>query len=190
MTLGPSLTDPPRPPVTDSRPGRTRHERRPGFDTADPTAAPHRPDEMSWPQEHPPRLDTEVVSAWDWDLHTPADVTASRRQLRAEALAPELSAGVSEDDDERLLLAFEELASNGVRHGRAPVRTTVAARTSGWLIDVTDAATDHSPVPAVDRDPALGGLGLHLIAGLCARHGWAVQAGRKHVWGYVRLGIA
>ena len=111
----------------------------------------------------------------------------SRKQLRAVALQPQLPPDEMEDDLERLLLAFEELASNGYRHGRPPVRTTVTATPSGWLIDVTDAAPERSPSPAVDRDPALGGLGLHLIAGLCAEHGWSVHAGRKHVWGYVNL---
>jgi hypothetical protein len=55
------------------------------------------------------------------------------------------------------------------------------------LIDVTDAAFDQVPIPAVDRDPAFGGLGLHLIARLCEAYGWSVTGGRKHVWGYVGL---
>jgi hypothetical protein len=46
---------------------------------------------------------------------------------------------------------------------------------------------DITPAPAVDRDPALGGLGLYLIARLCADYGWSVTAGSKHVWAYVRL---
>jgi hypothetical protein len=38
------------------------------------------------------------------------------------------------------------------------------------------------PVPAVGRDPAQGGLGLHLVARLSVAHGWYVDDGAKHVW--------
>ena len=68
-----------------------------------------------------------------------------------------------------------------------PVRTTVTGARDGWLIDVTDAEPQERPVPALDRVPAYGGLGLHLIAQLCTSHGWSPMAGRKHVWGFVSL---
>jgi hypothetical protein len=38
------------------------------------------------------------------------------------------------------------------------------------------------PAPAVDRDPAQGGMGLHLVARLAVAHGWYVDGGHKHVW--------
>lgn len=126
-------------------------------------------------------------ASWDWELRRAADLTASRIQLRSRVLGAGVPPGDNGDDIERLLLAYEELASNGFRHGRAPVRATVTAGASGWLIDVTDAATESSPTPAVDRDPALGGLGLYLVARLCGRYGWSVEAGRKHVWAFVGL---
>ena len=37
-------------------------------------------------------------------------------------------------------------------------------------------------MPAVDRDPALGGMGLHLVAQLSTAYGWEGRPGRKHVW--------
>ena len=52
----------------------------------------------------------------------------------------------------------------------------------GWLVEVSDARPDRPPTPAVDRDPALGGLGLHLIARLSSSHGWSVTGPRKLVW--------
>jgi hypothetical protein len=67
------------------------------------------------------------------------------------------------------------------------VRVTVTGTATGWLVDVSDARPDQPPVPAVDRDPSLGGLGLHLIARLSARHGWAVVGRRKHVWACLTL---
>jgi hypothetical protein len=54
-----------------------------------------------------------------------------------------------------------------------------------WLLEVSDAAPDREPAPAVDRDPALGGLGLPLVAMICAAHGWTVEGGRKVVWARV-----
>ena len=101
-----------------------------------------------------------------------------------------LALGARADAVEAVLLAFEELASNGLRHGRPPVRVTVSQDDAGWLIDVTDAATDRTPTPAVDRDPAQGGLGLYLVARLSAAHGWWDEAGRrKHVWAFVRAAL-
>ncbi|MGR7026173.1 hypothetical protein [Geodermatophilus sp. URMC 62] len=85
-------------------------------------------------------------------------------------------------DVDELLLVYEELSSDGLRHGRSPVTACVVVATGGWLVDVTDAAVERPPVPAVDRDPAHGGLGLHLVARLCRTHGWMVDEGRKHVW--------
>lgn len=144
---------------------------------------------FAWPMLTPPRP-LQVWASWNWELRRPADLTRYRRQLRAEALpADRLGADADADEAavERLLLAFEELTSNGVRHGLPPVLTTVTAARTGWLIDVTDADPQDEPVPTVDRDPAYGGLGLHLIARLCAAHGWAPAGGRKHVWGFVSL---
>ncbi|MGY1607470.1 MULTISPECIES: ATP-binding protein [unclassified Geodermatophilus] len=88
-------------------------------------------------------------------------------------------------DVDELLLVYEELTSNGLRHGRAPVLVHVVATGGGWTVDVTDAAVERPPVPAHDRDPARGGLGLHLVARLCPAHGWVLDDGRKHVWAHV-----
>jgi anti-sigma regulatory factor (Ser/Thr protein kinase) len=115
--------------------------------------------------------------AWTWAITRPAELTAARSELRRG-----LPAGSSPDDVDRLLLAFEELASNGLRHSGAPVEVRVHGCDQGWLIDVSDACPEQPPAPAVDRDPALGGLGLHLIARLAAAFGWAVEGSRKHVW--------
>jgi len=94
-------------------------------------------------------------------------------------LAP---AYTDDDDIERLLLAFDELTSNALRHGSPPARVAVTATGNGWVIDVSDAATDRPPMAAGGRDPAGGGLGLYLVARLGAAHGWLVNDGRKHVW--------
>jgi hypothetical protein len=40
------------------------------------------------------------------------------------------------------------------------------------VVEVQDGASGRTPLPAVGRDPARGGLGLHLIARLADDHGW------------------
>jgi anti-sigma regulatory factor (Ser/Thr protein kinase) len=138
-----------------------------------------------WGNRPPPPEGRDAPEAWEWELGTAADVTAARGQLRDVVAARDGGPGLREDDAQRLLLSFEELASNGVRHGRAPVRVTVRSTPSGWLIDVTDAAVDRPPTPAVGRDAADGGLGLYLVARMSAAHGWTVRGARKHVWALV-----
>src|SRR5205085_1085021 len=135
-----------------------------------------------WVHRPPPPAEPDVSAAWDWQLRAIADVTAARIRLRADLAA---HGNVREDDVQRLLLSFEELASNGLRHGQAPVRVRVTTTATGWLIDVTDAAVDSPPTPAIGRDAAEGGLGLYLVARLAAAHGWTVRGGRKHVWALV-----
>ncbi|OMQ14106.1 hypothetical protein A7K94_0219015, partial [Modestobacter sp. VKM Ac-2676] len=104
---------------------------------------------LAWPMLTPPRP-LQVWRSWSWELCRPADLTRYRRLLRAEALPPDRVDGDADPDGsavERLLLAFEELTSNGVRHGRPPVWTTVTAASTGWLIDVTDATRGTRPSP-------------------------------------------
>lgn len=139
--------------------------------------------EPMWDQRLPPQLGSlDSVAVWDGRPWTVADVTDLRLQLRA-GLADDARPRDADDDDiDRLLLIFEELTSNGLRHGRAPVRVVVTTTDFGWLIDVTDAAVDRPPTPAVGRDAADGGLGLYLVARLSVAYGWAVHDDRKHVW--------
>jgi signal transduction histidine kinase len=118
-----------------------------------------------------------------WAPRTPADLTAQRLQLAEAASAvgrPPAEAA------ERLELVFEELVSNALRHGGGRVEVTVSATGTGWLLEVVDAAGSTPPTPAVDRDAALGGLGLYLVARLSSAHGWTpADAGCKIVWAHV-----
>ena len=141
-------------------------------------------EQVSWTQQPPPRVPGTALVVWGRELCTPIDLTVSRGELQETVRTAWLRHRAPVDVDE-LLLVYEELISNGLRHGRSPVFVRVVATGDGWLIDVTDAAVDHPPVPAVDRDPADGGLGLHLVARLCRAHGWIVDDGRKHVWACV-----
>lgn len=138
-----------------------------------------------WQQVALPDAGHSAGEVWEWEIHRSAELTRARTDLRARLGARSLPDVAGTEDVDRLLLMFEELTSNGLRHGGAPIRVRVTATDDGWLVDVSDARPDTPPVPAVERDPAHGGLGLHLVARLSARYGWAVVGPRKHVWAWL-----
>jgi anti-sigma regulatory factor (Ser/Thr protein kinase) len=137
------------------------------------------PAHEAWPRVPVPSVPGDV---WHWQLETMHVVSRVRSDLRARIAHPSVSSGSTEDARDGLLLVFEELASNALRHGGGDVRALVVAGPGGWLLDLSDEAPDRPPVPAVDRDPALGGMGLHLVAQLSTEYGWEGRPGRKHVW--------
>src|SRR5688500_13597415 len=136
--------------------------------------------EFAWPQRSLPDPGVDPARSWTGEPETPLHLGILRRELRVAVLAGLGPADATDDDVDGLLLAVEELASNALRHGRPPARVTVTVTPTGWLVDVSDAAPERPPTPAVGRDPALGGLGLHLVDRLCDGHGWLVDGGRKH----------
>ena len=141
-----------------------------------------------WACHAPPHAPSTTSEVWREDVISPAGVTFSRSMLRRHIGKGRLPPGMDEGDVEVLLLAYEELASNAIRHGRLPVHVTVTTMDDGWLIDVADGATERAPAMTVDRDPAQGGLGLQLVARLCRTHGWWTERNRKHVWARVHPG--
>jgi anti-sigma regulatory factor (Ser/Thr protein kinase) len=133
---------------------------------------------LAWPVRPLPDGRGEV---WRWNRAGLGQLSAARSALR-DRLG---DVGFPADEHvagEQLILAFDELASNALRHGESPVVATVVAGSGGWLLDVSDRAAEAMPTPAVDRDPAQGGMGLHLVARLSVAHGWYVDDGAKHVW--------
>ncbi|WP_336031031.1 ATP-binding protein [Geodermatophilus sp. FMUSA9-8] len=140
-------------------------------------------DHSSWAQRPPPVPGPGRAAMWHGQPGTAAELTAMRRRLRTVLADGELPAGA--DDGERLLLAVEELASNGLRHGRPPVDVTVTAAVTGWLLQVRDTAAAQPPTPAIGRDAALGGMGLHLVARLSRAHGWDLDGEHKTVWAHI-----
>jgi serine phosphatase RsbU (regulator of sigma subunit) len=136
-----------------------------------------------WGRRPPPPRASKAAVLGRWRPRTPADLTAHRLQL-AEAASAVTSPPA--EAAERLELVFEELVSNALRHGAGRVEVTVSDTGSGWLLEVVDAAGNTPPTPAIDRDAALGGLGLYLVARLSSSHGWMpANFGRKVVWAHV-----
>jgi hypothetical protein len=128
-----------------------------------------------------PPPDRTVI--WHEQPGCTAALAGLRRGLRSALDDGALPTGA--DKGERLLLVVEELVSNALRHGRSPVQVSVSAHDMGWLVAVSDTAIDRPPTPALDRDPAHGGMGLSLVARMGRVHGWAVEGDRKIVWARV-----
>lgn len=136
-----------------------------------------------WQRRPLPASGSAGTGLGNWAPTRPADVTAHRLELAAALHGGARPPGAEEGAVERLLLAYEELVSNALRHGRPPVRVTLTTADHYWLLDVSDAAVDLPPTPAVGRDAAEGGLGLYLVAQIAGAHGWSVEPdGSKHVW--------
>jgi anti-sigma regulatory factor (Ser/Thr protein kinase) len=144
------------------------------------------PATASWPCAPVPSVAGDV---WHWQLDSMPVVSRVRSDLRARTAHPSVSSTSTDDARDGLLLVFEELASNALRHGGGDVRALVVASRDGWLLDLSDEAPDRPPVPAVDRDPALGGMGLHLVAQLSVEYGYERRPGRKHVWARLPSGV-
>jgi signal transduction histidine kinase len=106
---------------------------------------------LVWPSAAVPTEDGDV---WRWELPTVHDASRVRMDLRARLAHPSLASRSTEDAREGLLLVFEELSSNALRHGGGSVVALIVALPTGWLIVLTDGAPDNPPQPAVDRDPA------------------------------------
>ena len=126
-----------------------------------------------WPPASPP-------PAWDglsWQLSDVAQLPRMRDELRRSHVVDGAA-----DLRDRLVLVLDEMASNALRHGGGRVLAAVRRTGDAFLIAVTDGDSATPPTPAVDRDPAQGGLGLYLIAELSTAHGWYVDGDAKTVW--------
>src|SRR3954468_20110489 len=99
---------------------------------------------QSWAHRPPPTPDAGAPPIWRGQPVTAAELSTGRAPLRTGVRG---TAGLGDDDLDRLLLVFEELASNGLRHGSPPVQVAVIGTTGGWLLQVSDAAVDRPPVP-------------------------------------------
>ena len=133
----------------------------------------------AWPAASPP----PATPALHWELRDVSELPRVRAELRRHAaLRAAADARADADLRDQLILALDEMASNALRHGGGQVRAAVRTTPDAFLIEVSDAAADSPPSPAVGRDPSEGGLGLYLIAEMAIRHGWYVHDGAKHVW--------
>lgn len=138
--------------------------------------------DVMWGHRPPPPLDGEMSVLGRWSPAGVAELTHARRHLAATLSAAAAAGEVSAGAVERLLLVFEEIGSNALRHGGGPVEITLTGSAVHWLLEVSDAGGTAAPAPAVDRDAAQGGLGLYVVARVCGAHGWYLAGERKTVW--------
>src|ERR1700709_477858 len=104
---------------------------------------------LKWPLRPLPDGRGEV---WRWKLGTVAELPAARSGLRGLIGALGFPGDAEDGAAEQLVLAFDELASNALRHGECPVVATVVAGSGGWVLDVSARAARTAPPPAVRRD--------------------------------------
>jgi two-component sensor histidine kinase len=136
-----------------------------------------------WEPAHSPFGYREL---WCQELHSLSELARLRARLRATLTgSPTVADPRREHWSERLVLIADELTSNALRHGGAPVATALSQEDGHWLLAVSDSSTDVPPTPAQGRDPGLGGFGLYLVADLSLRHGWFVERGIKTVWAVI-----
>ena len=134
----------------------------------------------------PARLPQGYRELWCQELHSIGELRALRARLRRTLTGSSTVAHPEREHwAERLVLVADELTSNALRHGGAPVATALSRLADRWLICVTDSSTGVPPEPAEGRDPAQGGFGLYLVADLSAAHGWWQGRGAKSVWAVV-----
>ena len=133
----------------------------------------------AWPSANPP----PARPVFSWELSDIAELPRLRSDIRRHTRDADRSGNPAAADlRDQLVLAFDEMASNALRHGGGGVRAVLRFTEDSYLIEVSDRAAGAPPSPAVGRDPSEGGLGLYLIAELATLHGWYVRAGHKHVW--------
>jgi signal transduction histidine kinase len=136
-----------------------------------------------WQPSRPPQGFGEL---WCQQLTSLAELAGLRARLRTTVTGSPVVVGPEREQwSERLVLIADELTSNALRHGGAPVATALSRTGDQWLVSVKDASPTVPPAPAVGRDPGRGGFGLYLVADLSARHGWCVTRGAKTVWAVV-----
>lgn len=140
--------------------------------------------ERPWEQGTPP----VGRRCWDWHPTGLNDLPRIRREFRSR-ITTELEGAPpgGADSVEDMVMALDELMSNGIRHGRAPVGVEVCQTDDGWLLLVSDRAADDPPRPAAARDPARGGMGLGIVAGAATSSGWFAQDDVKVVWAVIPM---
>src|SRR5687767_4447646 len=98
--------------------------------------------EALWAHRARPTPGPDASTVGRWEPATGAELTTNRRQLAAALRNCATPSAADDDAVEELLVAFEELASNALRHGGGQVEATVTTADTFWLLDVSDAAVD------------------------------------------------
>ena len=138
-----------------------------------------RSEALPWIEGRPPH----GSGCTSWSPQHLRDLSRVRREfLTWITSAADASARLRENRIEESVLALDELMSNALRHGRAPVDVEVCASEGGVLLQVADRAAENPPRPTSTRDPSDGGMGLGMIADFALDCGWFAHGDQKVVW--------
>ena len=142
---------------------------------------------QSWMEARPPR----GAPCTAWSPQHLRDLPAVRREFRAWVTAAgDGSARMRENRVEESVLALDELMSNALRHGRAPIGVEVCSSEGGVLLQVADRAAEAPPRPTSTRDPSDGGMGLGMVAEFALDRGWFASGDQKVVWAVMPSSVA
>jgi len=117
--------------------------------------------------------------------------TVIQRRLACDSAAPRLAraelaqVALSQSARADATLVVSELVTNAVRHSGCDcddeIELRVARTPDGVLISVRDVGRSPTEPTVSERSPDPGGLGLQLVAAVCAQWG-AEQADGRLVW--------
>jgi anti-sigma regulatory factor (Ser/Thr protein kinase) len=142
---------------------------------------------LPWGELQPP-VGTDCTS---WSPGSLRDLPRVRREFRAWVTSAAVdSPRLRENRVEEGVLALDELMSNALRHGRAPVDVLVCSTEGGVLLQVADRAAETPPRPTSTRDPGKGGMGLGMIADFALACGWYADEDQKVVWAVMPSDVA
>jgi serine/threonine-protein kinase RsbW len=141
----------------------------------------------------PSRPPTGARDLRRWELAGPAELRTLRVAL-IEAMTdlrgsePPLAGAAPLDEvADALVVVATELATNALRHGRAPSTVRLSCTDDHIILDVADHDIESRPVYDPSRPPGTGGLGLPLVRDLSDGLGWYLTATTKHVWAQISL---
>ncbi len=116
------------------------------------------------------------------------DTLTELHSLRA-GLRAEINARAHADVDRPLgevagdlVLVASELATNAIRHGRAPTIVTLHQDGTRFLLEVADHDLSNRPRIVSGRPPGQGGFGLQIARRLAVDVGWYRTEEVKVVW--------
>lgn len=97
-------------------------------------------------------------------------------------------AGAPARDIPRLMIVFDELLSNILRHGGGTIDVTISLADGAIRAAITDDGPPFNPLaraaPDIDLDiddRAIGGLGIHLVREMMDEVGYAYHDGRNRL---------
>lgn len=118
-----------------------------------------------------------------WVVESAHELSHLRSSLH-EAITGEVgtSRGDFSKTPDRMVLVASELATNALRHAKAPRSVQLYATDEQLLLDVVDEDVSTVPEVAGVRPPGEGGFGLKLAQRLASDVGWYASGSTKHVW--------